>query len=93
MQLTKKIPPKGQASACPGRKKLREWNHPRSTARQNGGAPEKQIVPWGGQNAHSPSWKISTVSPFLRRPVTRLSAAPTITSSWMAESFSPFSSS
>lgn len=43
------------------------------------------------QNAHSPPWKISTVSPFLRRPVTWVSSAPTITSSWMAESFSPFS--
>lgn len=43
------------------------------------------------QNAHSPFSKMVTVSPVLVTPVTRVSGAPIITSSWIAESFRPFS--
>ena len=43
--------------------------------------------------AHSPFSKMVTVSPDLVRPVMVMSSAPTITSSWMAESFTPQASS
>ena len=43
-----------------------------------------------GQNAHSPFSKIVTSSPRFVMPVTWVSAAPTMTSSWMAELFRPF---
>ena len=42
------------------------------------------------QNAHSPFSKIVTSSPLLVTPTTRVSAAPIMTSSWMAELFRPF---
>ena len=42
------------------------------------------------QNAHSPFSKIVTSSPRFVMPVTWVSAAPIMTSSWMAELFRPF---
>ena len=45
------------------------------------------------QNAHSPFSKIVTFSPRFVMPVTWVSAAPIMTSSWMADWFMPRSSS
>ena len=50
-------------------------------------------VPGRDQKAHSPFSKMVTVSPDLVTPITWVSGAPIITSSWMAESLRPFSSS
>ena len=61
-------------------------HHPHKIRRSGAG----QAVVFG-QNAHSPSAKRRWVSPFLPMPSTRVSGAPIITSSWMAESLRPFS--